>query len=214
MHWCQDETLAAASAIPVVGVLFRKVHKWYHKASHHKCHNAGCEAHHLDHVHEEPLLPNPTDRAVISVAEVDHLFGQVATIMLMCDRRLLKTREFPPLSEFVWFMKQEDDGVMLDLSARWKNKFFVWDGTDWKPEFEEEKEEDFSFGDIIDIVRSFAANEELNHGMLNWQPTETFVKAQKLLKQIDNENPRSSSQGLDPKQEADSGSTQSNQETT
>lgn len=211
MHWCQDETLAAASAIPVVGVLFRKAHKWYHKASHHKCHNPGCEAHHLDHVHEEVLLPNPTDRTVISVADVDHLFGQLATITLMFDRRLLKTREFPPLSEFVWFMKQEDDGVMLDLSARWKNKFFVWDGTDWKPEFEEEKEEDFTFEDIINIVRSFVSNEELYS---YYQPTETYIKAKNILKQIDDhENTRSSNQGLDSKQEADSGSTQPNQET-
>jgi len=214
-HWCADESIAAMSTVPVIGFLFRKVHKWYHKVSHHKCHNEGCDAHHLNHVHEEPLVPNPTDRSIITVTDVDRLFGQLATIILMCDRRLLNTREFPPLSEFVWFIKQESNGIMLDLSARWKNQFFVWDGTDWKNEFEEEKEENFSFEDIINLVRSFVTDEEKYQKTfpLGWKTTETFIKAKKILKQIDDhENTGSSSQGLDPKQEADSGSTQPNQE--
>jgi hypothetical protein len=193
-HWCLDEQIALMSSLPVIGILFNKIHKWYHKASHHKCHEPGCNVNHLSHQIEEVLLPNPTDHNVISVEEVDHLFGSLATIILMYDRKLLGTKEFPPHTEFVWFMKQEPNGIILNLSARWKNKFFVWNGNDWKSELEEEKKESFSFGDIVDIIRDFVTNEEVQQIMLCHQPTETFVKAKRLLKQIDDhENTGSSS---------------------
>jgi hypothetical protein len=127
MHWCSDESLAAASAIPVIGALFRKAHKWYHKKTHHKCHQAGCDAKHLHHIEvEESLVPNPPARDVISMEEVDQHFGQLATIFLMFNRKLLGTNFFPAANEFVWFLSPDDT-----LTARWKNNFFVWDGKDW-----------------------------------------------------------------------------------
>lgn len=208
-HWCSDETLAAMSVVPVVGALFRKAHKWYHQKTHHKCHQPGCEAEHLHHDHEEHLMPNPPARDVISMEEVDQRFGQLATIFLMFDRKLLGTNFFPATNEFVWFLSSDDT-----LSARWKNEFFLWDGKDWKPEFEKVKEEEFTFEDILGVVRSFVASEKVYHSMLNWQPTEAFIKAEKILQQIDgHENIGSNNPGLDQEQETNSGSPQSDQET-
>ena len=130
MHWCQDETYAVMSGVPVVGYFFKRIHKWYHNKTHHKCHHQGCESDHAEHVTPggETLLPNPPGRYVIQPETVDVLFGDLATILLMFDRRLLKTINFPEPNEFVWFAQDNQ------LSARWKNKFFQWDGTEWSLE--------------------------------------------------------------------------------
>lgn len=130
MHWCQDETLAAMSAVPVVGVLFRKAHKWYHNKTHHKCHHEGCHDEHAEHmtVDGEILAPNLPDREALAPGEVDAKFGNLATILLMFDRRMLKSYTFPDTSEFEWFLAPEDK-----LEARWKNKFFSWNGAEWHP---------------------------------------------------------------------------------
>jgi len=146
------------SAIPAVGIFFKKLHNWYHEKINHKCHQAGCDEHHLNH-HQEELLPNPVDREAISVAEVDNRFGQLATIMLMFDRKLLKTRKFIPHSQFVWFVSP--DNV---LSARWKNSFFMWDGKVWKSENQEPapltREEQFD--KAIGLLRQVVAGETLD----------------------------------------------------
>jgi hypothetical protein len=190
MHFCQDEALAIGSTVPVIGIFFKKIHKWYHKASHHKCHQPGCEAEHLEHGHvEEVLMLNPTDRSVISVEEVDNLFGQLATIFLMHDRKLLETQEFPPHSEFVFFIRQELNGIMLDLSARWKNKFFLWDGEKWERELAEKLEEEVLIEDIsldkaAEIILMFMTNEKIYNSMLDWDKSEAFLEAEKFLETI------------------------------
>lgn len=38
MHWCADETLMLMSMIPFIGIMFRKLHTWYHTKFHHKEH--------------------------------------------------------------------------------------------------------------------------------------------------------------------------------
>lgn len=128
MHWCADETLAAMSAVPVVGYFFRRVHNWYHSKMHHKCHHEGCSLDHAEHLTSdgEVMLPNPPGRTVISMEAVDKLFGELATILLVFDRRLIKSYTFPEPSEFIWFAQGKQ------LSARWKNKFFAWNGQDWE----------------------------------------------------------------------------------
>ena len=49
MHFCQDEALAIMSAIPAVGVFFKKIHAWFHKKTHHKCHEKDCYEDHVEH---------------------------------------------------------------------------------------------------------------------------------------------------------------------
>src|SRR5271169_682606 len=49
-HFCTDELLMTLAMIPFIGILFRKLHVWWHKHFHHQCHEKGCEAQHLDHV--------------------------------------------------------------------------------------------------------------------------------------------------------------------
>jgi hypothetical protein len=131
MHWCAQESKPLAMSIPFVGYFARKVYKRYHSLMHGKKHDHNeCTAGHAEHttyIHMVPLMPNPPGRDILTIEEVDSIFGQLATILLMFDRKLLETDIFPPSSEFLWFLSPDDT-----LSARWGNKFFVWDGQDWK----------------------------------------------------------------------------------
>lgn len=49
MHWCMDETLAVLAMIPFIGFFFAKIHAWWHKHFHHKCHEEGCGEEHVEH---------------------------------------------------------------------------------------------------------------------------------------------------------------------
>src|SRR5258708_1984532 len=135
-HFCIDEWLILMATFPLIGIFFRKIHTWYHKANHHKCHQEGCQAEHVDHLPlEEELVPSPPDRKVISMEEVDDQFGQLITILLMFDRAFLETKTFPPHAEFVWLLSPDNM-----LSARCGNKFFAWDGHNWKREMPRSEE--------------------------------------------------------------------------
>lgn len=37
-HFCPDEVMAIMAAIPFIGVLFRRLHLWYHSKVKHKDH--------------------------------------------------------------------------------------------------------------------------------------------------------------------------------
>ncbi len=52
MHWCMDETLALLSVIPFIGYFFAKIHNWWHSKFGHKCHEAACQATHVEHSEE------------------------------------------------------------------------------------------------------------------------------------------------------------------
>lgn len=238
MHWCQDETLAAMSTVPVVGYLFRKLHRFYHQKTHHKCHEPGCEAEHLNHVHlaEEELLPNPPGRDILTVPEVDHYFGTVATILLMFDRKLLGVPYFPPASQFTFFLSQPDN-----LSARWKNKFFIWDRRGWvlDPEYAPKVPPRSDVGtdnrmicnveNTLELLHSIKRlsveggyleawfeDDEYGSSITSFIPGSFTREVLELLEDhilgLNGKGTGSSSQGLDQEQEADSGSTQSNQE--
>lgn len=48
-HWCADETLMLMTAIPFVGMYFRRIHAWWHNKFSHKCHEKTCEEKHVEH---------------------------------------------------------------------------------------------------------------------------------------------------------------------
>ncbi len=49
MHWCIHEQLMLMTAIPLIGLWFKKLHAWYHLKFNHKCHTNGCEDIHVEH---------------------------------------------------------------------------------------------------------------------------------------------------------------------
>lgn len=49
MHWCMDETLALMAMIPFIGIIFAKIHNWWHAKFGHKCHEESCQATHVEH---------------------------------------------------------------------------------------------------------------------------------------------------------------------
>lgn len=58
MHWCMDETLAVMALIPFIGIFFAKVHGWWHKHFHHKCHEPHCHDEHVEHCHMPDHIPH------------------------------------------------------------------------------------------------------------------------------------------------------------
>lgn len=48
-HFCYDELLMILAAIPFIGILFRKIHNWWHTKFHHKCHEEYCYSDHVEH---------------------------------------------------------------------------------------------------------------------------------------------------------------------
>jgi hypothetical protein len=152
-HFCIDEFLAIMMVIPVIGIFFRKLHAKFHKSHHHKCHQSGCHEEHVDHTLSVELVPNPPDLIPISIQEVDTRFGHTATILLMFDRKLLKKDRFPPPSEFVFLLSDDDM-----LSARWINTFFLWDGKEWRPECPEVEVPD-RFEQAITLLRKLVSQE-------------------------------------------------------
>jgi hypothetical protein len=159
---CIDEALLALAALPLVGVAFRKLHRSFHTSTHHKCHTKGCNdlcVSHPTECVEEVAVPD--DWKQLTADEVDELYGDLPTILLMFDRVLLGTidkypgdklpfwpslkgldmKSFPPRNEFSFFLSQ--DGSLNELHARWKNKLFVWNDltVSWKLEQEVETHE-------------------------------------------------------------------------
>ncbi len=49
MHWCMDETLALMAMIPFIGIIFAKIHNWWHAKFGHKCHEESCQETHAEH---------------------------------------------------------------------------------------------------------------------------------------------------------------------
>jgi hypothetical protein len=78
------------------------------------------------------LQANPSGLKSISIDEVDRYFGQLATIILTCDRHMLGTEYIPSKSEFTWFIDQSDN-----LSAHWKNEVFFYFQNEWYQELNE-----------------------------------------------------------------------------
>jgi hypothetical protein len=132
MHWCQDESIAAMSAIPVIGVLFHKLHNWYHKKTNHPCHKEGCQEKHLEHLNTREIS---THLIKLSIPQIDEKFGQLATILLTNDRKLLETDYFPSVSEFSWFLDQDKY-----LIAYWNDKVFHWIEREWFADIELEED--------------------------------------------------------------------------
>jgi len=58
MHWCMDETLAVLAMIPFIGYFFGKLHAWWHKHFHHKCHEKDCNAEHVQHCSMPAHIPH------------------------------------------------------------------------------------------------------------------------------------------------------------
>jgi hypothetical protein len=83
---------------------------------------------------KQEIIPNPSDRAIWTMEQVDSYFGFLPTTLLMFDRPLLGSQSFPPPWEFHWFVSTQEDDV---LSARWNNKFFRWNGNGWEREYTE-----------------------------------------------------------------------------
>jgi hypothetical protein len=163
-HWCPAESEALLVSIPFVGYYLRKGFKWYHNAFHGKKHNHEvCVASHVkpcswpqelahiphgkvgegpcvEHNLSEVLLPIPPERIVISPQDAECNFGILPLLLLKCDRKLLEVDYFPDSSEFVYMI---DSLSGSRLTARWKNKFFTWDGKKlWQQEWLEQNEQD------------------------------------------------------------------------
>lgn len=48
-HFCTDELIALMMIFPFIGILFKKIHAWYHTKIKHKCHTEGCNDTHAEH---------------------------------------------------------------------------------------------------------------------------------------------------------------------
>jgi hypothetical protein len=57
-HFCTDELLALLAMLPVIGLLFRRMHTWWHNHFHHKCHEPGCNDTHVEHCHMLADIPH------------------------------------------------------------------------------------------------------------------------------------------------------------
>lgn len=57
-HFCTDELLAILALIPFIGIFFGKLHTWWHKHFHHKCHEKDCSAEHVEHCHMPAHIPH------------------------------------------------------------------------------------------------------------------------------------------------------------
>jgi hypothetical protein len=151
MHWCYQESEALAMSLPVIGVAARKVYVWRHKVIHGKSH----DHQHCTAAHQAVPCPLPSELAQyphgkvneglcpqhfthsdcpsLTVQEVDHLYGEIATIKLQFDRQLLCTESYPKLVEFHWY--RQDDGVLL---AQWQGKSFLYINDEWLEELTDE----------------------------------------------------------------------------
>ena len=58
MHWCADETFMLMSMIPSIGMLFHRLHTWYHVKFGHKCHEKTCDKKHIEHCYVLPNIPH------------------------------------------------------------------------------------------------------------------------------------------------------------
>jgi hypothetical protein len=133
MHWCYQESEALAISIPVVGIWLRKIYVWQHNLFKGKSHNHhDCQAEHVEHESAIAVVvnaPDPPSLTRLTMEEVDERFGQLATILLMFDRKfLLGTEGFPEAESFTWFVSPDNH-----LFARWDNRFFAWDNNSWLP---------------------------------------------------------------------------------
>jgi len=52
-HICMDEILMFMAMFPFIGVIFARIHMWYHNKFTHKCHEPSCDDSHLDHIDEK-----------------------------------------------------------------------------------------------------------------------------------------------------------------
>ena len=124
MHWCMDETLMVMMALPIIGIFFRKLHTWWHKRSHHKCHQEGCNAEHVEHTpvvnHDEEWFMD--DWTSVEAEYVEARFGGSIMDDLMGDLRLLQVDERPHDEEFNWFVNE-----IGDLRCQYKARIFVHD---------------------------------------------------------------------------------------
>lgn len=135
MHWCMDETLAVLAMIPFIGYFFGKLHAWWHKHFHHKCHEPHCHDEHVTHPesHEAGTFMQEVDRVfdagqiteddydLISQEDLEERMGKI-TEDLMTDLSFLKVTEQPPASAFRWFINGR-----FHLKATFKDRIFVHD---------------------------------------------------------------------------------------
>lgn len=117
MHWCMDETLAVLALIPVIGFLFRKLHTWWHKHFHHKCHEPHCHEEHVSHPvsHEKGTFMQEVDRVfdaaqiteddydVINQETVEARFGK-ELVQDLLDTLHIHGMEDVHLDEVIWFV--------------------------------------------------------------------------------------------------------------
>jgi hypothetical protein len=196
VHFCQDELYATLATFPVIGYYYKKVHSWYHNKTQHKCHQQGCSSTHSEHpklavdtlkvcCNKEFITPLPEGSQIITMREVDDRYGQLPTILLMFDRPLLKIKDFASEKDFTWLVSRHDT-----LLARFQNRLFVWDGERWIAELvyelTEEKavKENISLDRAAQIILMFMTNEQIYNSMLDWDKSEAFIKAEKLLEDI------------------------------
>ncbi len=134
MHWCMDETLAFLAAIPFIGYLFHKLHVWWHKKFHHKCHKDGCDSDHVEHTYS-PFDRNNDDNLLTkgdvliltgwdSIIEEDVAarFGDDIIEDLISDDCLLDVDERPADDEFRWFVNDRQH-----LRAVFRERVFAHD---------------------------------------------------------------------------------------
>ena len=57
-HFCSDELFMLMAMIPFIGIFFGKMHTWWHKHFHHKCHEEGCKAEHVEHCKMPAHIPH------------------------------------------------------------------------------------------------------------------------------------------------------------
>lgn len=48
-HICADEIFMIMAALPFIGVIFSKLHAWWHVKFKHKCHKHDCDDTHINH---------------------------------------------------------------------------------------------------------------------------------------------------------------------
>lgn len=76
MHWCMDETLAVLALIPFIGIFFGRIHAWWHKHFHHKCHEETCHEEHVEHTSYSPYDKEHWHQPeVISKEDAQYLSG-------------------------------------------------------------------------------------------------------------------------------------------
>jgi hypothetical protein len=122
MHWCMDETLAVLAMIPFIGIFFGKMHTWWHKHFHHKCHEDGCKAEHVEHCKMPAHIPITIEKGEenwdsIVEDDVEERFGEDLLMNLMVEV-MVSPIEYPQGEEAHWFVNSDSSAIMVHIKER------------------------------------------------------------------------------------------------